>query len=131
MQSDEALSFLHLDTGQVQTVSRELIRRAAENPKDEKPGVLEWQRSEWDLVQQIVASTRFIRLPTKLDIHEWAIMRDFADSMEPARIRKDLQFAVHGTGAFRHFKRTLERYHIQPAWYLNYAQNCRSRSLIA
>ena len=57
----------------------------------------------------------FHKLPTKFDVHEWAIMRDFADSMEPARIREDLQFAIHGAGAFRHVKRTLERHHIEPA----------------
>jgi Uncharacterised protein family (UPF0158) len=117
MQSDEALSFLHLDTGQVQTVSRELMREAEESPKEEEPDLPEWQRPEWELVRQIVVSSRFIRLPTKFDVHEWAIMRDFADSMEPARIREDLQFAIHGAGAFRHFKRTLERYHVEPAWY--------------
>ena len=117
MQSDDVLSFLHLDTAQVQTVSRELMREAEESPKDEEPDLPEWQRSEWELVRLIVASSRFIRLPTKFDVHEWAIMRDFADSMEPARIREDLQFAIHGAGAFRHFKRTLERHHIEPAWH--------------
>jgi len=117
MQSDDVLSLLHLDTAQVQTVSRELMREAEESPKDEEPDLPEWQRSEWELVRLIVASSRFIRLPTKFDVHEWAIMRDFADSIEPARIREDLQFAIHGAGAFRHFKRTLERHHIEPAWH--------------
>ena len=117
MQSDETLSFLHLDTGQVQTVSRDLMREAEESPKDDELDLPEWQHPEWELVRQIVASSRFIRLPTKFDVHEWAIMRDFADSMESARIREDLQFAIHGAGAFRHFKCTLERYHIEPVWY--------------
>ena len=44
-------------------------------------------------------------------------MRDFADSMGPATIREDLQFAIHGAGAFRHFKRALERHNIEPAWH--------------
>jgi hypothetical protein len=117
IQSDDFLSFLDLDTGQVQTVSRELVSEAEESPNDEELDLPEWQRPEWELVRQIVARSRFIRLPTKFDVHEWAIMRDFADSMEPARIREDLQFAIHGAGAFRHFKRTLERYHIEPVWH--------------
>jgi len=116
-QSDDRLSFLHPDTGELQTVSRELIYEAEEGPEDEEPDFPEWQRHEWELARQIVASRRFLRLPTKLDVHEWAIMRNFADSMEPAGVRQDLQVAVHGAGAFRHFRRTLERYRIESAWY--------------
>ena len=37
--------------------------------------------------------------------------------MEDDRTREDLLFAIHGAGAFRHFKDTLRRHRIEPDWY--------------
>src|SRR5207248_3152956 len=45
-----------------------------------------------------------LQLPTKFDVHEWAVMRDFSYSVQSDTIREDLLNAIHGTGAFRHFK---------------------------
>jgi hypothetical protein len=47
---------------------------------------------------------RVKRLPTEYDVHEWEIMRDFADSLPTAKIREDLLDAIHGARAFRSFQ---------------------------
>ena len=44
-------------------------------------------------------------------------MREFAESVEQGRIRGELLDALHGSGAFRHFKSTLRRHGIEPAWW--------------
>lgn len=55
-------------------------------------------------------------LPDKFEIHEWEIMRRFADSRaEPART--ELLDAIHGTGAFRLFRRSTERLGLREAWF--------------
>jgi hypothetical protein len=118
MQSDEFLSFVDLDTGQVETVSRELLGEAEESDDDDdEPDLPDWQMPEWELAKRIASSDRFVRLPTKFDVHEWEIMREFSDSVDSDRIREDLLNAIHGAGAFRYFKDTLRRRRMEPAWF--------------
>ena len=69
------------------------------------------------MARQIVSTSRFRKLPTKFDVHEWAIMEDFSRSVESGRIRDDLLNAIHGAGAFRNFKYTLRRHRIESAWF--------------
>ena len=113
MQFEGHSSFLDCVTGEVETVSNDLLSGAEEG---EEPDLPEWQRQEWEAAKQIVSTTRFLKLPTQFDIHEWQIMRDFADSLDSGRIRDDLLFALHGAGAFRHFKHAIRRYGIESAW---------------
>ena len=73
--------------------------------------VLEWQQDQFQVAEARFADwDRFEKLPTKYDIHEWDIMHEFAESVEPERFSNDLLNAIHGSGAFRYFKDTLRRY---------------------
>src|SRR5579863_9180125 len=89
MQFDEQLSFLDLDTGQVETVSRELLGMAEEGDDEEEPDPPEPEDEEWALAKRIASSDRFVKLPTQFDVHEWSIMEEFSLSVESARIRGD------------------------------------------
>jgi hypothetical protein len=117
MQFDESSSFLDLDTGQVETVSRELLSEAEESGDDDEPDLLEWQKEEWETAKRIVSTDRFLALPTQFDVHEWEIMQDFSESLEAGSVREDLLHAIHGAGAFRHFKHNLRRHSIEKAWF--------------
>ena len=118
MVSDEFLSFLDLDTGEVETVHRELLGRAEECADDEEPDLPAWQDEEWEVAKRIVLSDRFRKLPTKSEVHQWAIMRDFADSVKSERIGEELSNSLHGKGAFRYFKDTLRRHRgLESAWF--------------
>src|SRR5229473_1737124 len=117
MQFDESSSFLDRDTGQVETVSQVLLREAEESGDDEEPDLPTWQKQEWEIAKRIVSTDRFQKLPTKFEVHEWAIMQDFSRSVESDRIRKDLLHAIHGAGAFRNFKETVRRHAIDSSWY--------------
>jgi hypothetical protein len=116
MQFDELPSFLDLDTGQVETVHSDLLREAEDSP-DKGPDLPGWQEQEWEIAKRIVTTDRFVKLPSKFDVHEWEIMREFADAAESCRIREELLNAIHGRGAFRWFKDTIRRYRIESAWY--------------
>ena len=125
MASDEYSSFLDLDTGQVETASRDLLRSAEEFNDDEEPDLPDWQMAEWEIAKRIVLTDRFQKLPTKFDIHEWAIMRDFSSSLERGEVREDLLYALHGAGAFRSFKGALRRHRIESAWFAFRAEALR------
>jgi hypothetical protein len=115
MQFDEFLSFLDLDTGKVETVSQEALSEAEEPTGDEDLDLPDDEESE--LAKRIVSSRRFLDLPSKFDVHEWAIMEDFSHSVKSDRIREDLLHAIHGAGAFRNFKYIVRRDGIEPAWF--------------
>lgn len=117
MQLDKRSSFLDLDTRQIETVSDVLLREAEEAADDEEPDLPAWQKQEWEIAKRIVSTDRFQKLPTKLDVPEWAIMQDLSLSVESDRIREDLLDTIHGAGAFRNFKNTIRRHRIESDWY--------------
>ena len=119
MQFDELTSFLDKETGHVETVSHEMLHRAEEADEDDSGEDLpEWQRREYDIAKLIVPmSGRFLRLPSKFDVHEWQIMADFASSVENDSLRDELLSAIHGRGAFRYFKDVLHRRGMKEQWY--------------
>ena len=100
MQFDESSSFLDRYTGRVETVSDDLLREAGESVAEE-PDLPAWQKEEWQIAKRIVLTDRFRQLPTKFDVHEWAIMQDFSSTVASDRVREDLVNAIHGAGAFR------------------------------
>jgi len=125
MQFDESPAFLDRDTGHVETVSHVLLHEAEASRDDQEPDLPTWQKQEWEMAKRIVSTDHFQKLPTKFEVHEWAIMRDFARSVESDRIREDLLHAIHGAGAFRNFKDTLHRHRIESAWFAFRAEALR------
>jgi hypothetical protein len=116
MQSDEDFYFLDRQTGKVEFVSREVLGIAEDGGTIDD--VLEWQEDQFEVAEARLADwDRFEKLPTKHDIHEWEIMREFAESVEPERLSDELQNAIRGAGAFRYFKDTLRRYRREQDWY--------------
>jgi hypothetical protein len=116
IQFDESSSFLDLENGRVETVSVDLLRYEEESV-DEAPELPAWQEDEWETAKRIASTDRFLSLPSKFDVHEWEIMEELSHSVASARIREDLLNAIHGLGAFRHFKGTLRRHRVEEAWF--------------
>jgi len=125
---DESPSYLDLDTGQVVSVSEDLLSEA-EEPGDEEPDLPDWPKHEWEIAKRIVSTDRFLELPTTFDLHEWGIMLEFSRSVEPDAVREDLLRALHGAGAFRNFKDTIRRHGIESSWYAYRTQALRQIAL--
>jgi hypothetical protein len=117
MQFDELSSFLDRETGQVETLSNDLLHEAEESGDDEGQDLPDGEEEEWKLAKLIVSTDRFVALPSKFDVHEWSIMEDFARSVQSDTIREDLLHAIHGAGAFRYFRDTLRRHRIEQTWF--------------
>jgi Uncharacterised protein family (UPF0158) len=116
MQFEDSSSFLNLDTGQVETVSHDLLSEA-EEAGEERADLPDWQKGAWEVARRIVSTQRFLKLPTKFDIHEWSIMEEFSHSADSRPIQVDLLNALHGRGAFQHFKDTVRRHGIEQDWF--------------
>jgi len=62
-------------------------------------------------------SGRFLRFPTKYDIHEYSIMESFVYSLPAGTARQELANAICGRGAFRRFKNGIRYHRLEQQWY--------------
>lgn len=51
-----------------------------------------------EIAKRIVFTNRFRKLPSKYDVHEWAIMEKFSYEQRSETVRQDLLNAIHGAG---------------------------------
>ena len=59
---------------------------------------------------------RFLRFPTKYEIHEYRIMEDFIEQLSPGNAQNELTRNIRGKGAFRRFKQTLRYHGLEQQW---------------
>lgn len=112
---DDYHAFLNRVTGELYTITHDEIRAIEEEDDlEEHPA---WQQERIRKAGEIFDSEDWLQLPSKFDIHEWEIMKDFCYSVDDDRLRSELLDAIHGSGAFRHFKNTVHYRGIQQDWY--------------
>jgi len=115
--TESSMFFVDTETGEVKAVENHLLSEAEMwKEGDPPPSLPAWQKSEWADALHYVASATCLPLPDKYDIHEWNIMREFADSFPNERIAGKLQEAIHGKGAFRMFKSVVAQHKLWDAW---------------
>jgi len=116
---DSTSSFLDVETGQVHSITREEFDLdLAEDPETSLEDLPAWQREAVELGRNIRQQEceRYLALPDRFDVHEWAIMDRFAESLREPRLRSDFRGAIRGAGAFRLFKYLLAEYNLWDAW---------------
>jgi len=112
---DESAAYVNRETGEVYSIRDEdagLIEDGVD--PDELP---EWLSDEMPRIREVLESEDWLPLPTRFDIHEWAIMDGFARSIDDADVRDELLIAIRGRGAFRCFKDAVHRRGIHEDWY--------------
>ena len=65
----------------------------------------------------------FIPLPTKQEVNDYQNMVNFTESIEDDKKRDWFENAIHGKGAFRRFRATVERFGMETEWY-DYLEAC-------
>ncbi|MCL2646081.1 MAG: UPF0158 family protein [Phycisphaerales bacterium] len=122
-QNHETHSYLDKQTGEVFVLTDEDIHAAEGDDMDDYPA---WQHESIEQTKVVLidegangmgGSGRFLSLPSSFDIHEWDIMRQFAEGLENEAQSETLRHALRGRGAFRHFKDRLHKLNLADAWY--------------
>lgn len=117
--TEEMTSYLNSETGEVVTITDEEFR-AAEEEDDSIVDLYGLEKERIKIAMDILYSesdAKYLSLPTKFDINEWAIMKQFCVSVEDEEISQSLLNAIHGSGAFRYFKDNVHRFGIADQWY--------------
>lgn len=113
-QSNEGAAYLNPETGEIVQVSEDELALVEEGAADED--LPQWQREAMPKIREALESDRFLVLPDRFEVHEWAIMERFSQQQNP-HARQTLLDAVRGSGAFRHFRGAVERLGLLDAWY--------------
>ena len=113
-QSNEGAAYLDPETGEIVQASEDELALVEEGAADED--LPQWQREAMPKIREALESERFLILPDRFEVHEWSIMEHFSHE-QGERIRPVLLGAVHGSGAFRHFRGAVERLGLLDAWY--------------
>lgn len=58
-----------------------------------------------------------IALPSYKEKDDYGIMKSFIDSLDQSEAKEWLEEAIRGAGAFRRFRRMLEKYNLEDDWY--------------
>jgi hypothetical protein len=110
-------SFINPETGEIVTISED-DRIVLDREEDgEAVDVPAWQGESTARIRRVLDSGRALALPDSFDVHEWDLMRRFANSVEDADARDETLRAIHGTGAFRLFRMTVDRLGLRDAWF--------------
>ncbi|MBX9721649.1 MAG: UPF0158 family protein, partial [Candidatus Obscuribacterales bacterium] len=70
-------------------------------------------------VKQILENVdgRYLKLPDSFEINQWNVMKNFAEAQTDEDYASDLQSAIHGSGAFKKFKKILMQHDLETEWY--------------
>jgi len=114
---DSLSSYLDLQTGEVFSITEEEFD-LAEDLETVLEDLPNWQGEAVEHARSIQEQEgrRYIALPGKFDIHEWAIMDRFSATLKDTQVRNDFHRGIRGAGAFRLFKHLLTQYNLWDAW---------------
>ena len=114
--TDEARAYLNPQTGHVITIANEYANlfEVDELDPEEFTG---WEQEAAEEARKVLESEDYLLLPSKYEIHEYHIMKDFCLSVDDDRLQEELLNAIHGRGAFRRFKDTAYRHGIEKDWF--------------
>ena len=120
MQGDEVHLYYDCDASEVACVTDEFSDFGGGSDDESDDSVPDWQREARDLARAVdddEEGVRFVALPDRVEIHEWDIMRRFAEGAEDEALSHRLQEAIQGKGAFRHFENVLYEAGIRDQWF--------------
>ena len=75
------------------------------------------------------AQERYLRFPSKHEIHQYRIMEDFIDQFSPGKAQEELAYTIRGKGAFRRFKQSVRYHGLEQRWYDYLAETYRELAI--
>ncbi|HEU4887459.1 MAG TPA: hypothetical protein VFV49_06210 [Thermoanaerobaculia bacterium] len=114
---DETTAYINRKTGEIASVSNDDASLVEDEDEEAVQDLPPWQAEMLPKLREILSGEDWEALPTKFDVHEWEIMRKFADSVDDERLADRLRNAIHGKGAFRMFRAAVEDAGLRKEWF--------------
>jgi len=114
---DEWTAYIHRETGELYSFSDEEVAQAEGEDEEDEDERADWEKESLAKAAEILNSEAWIALPSKFEINEWEIMRDFAQSQTDREAAENLLRAIQGRGAFRYFKDKVNQYGLRDEWF--------------
>ena len=117
MQDAMSFSYVNVRTGRVETISEEYLE-STDHDRDSED-LPEWLRDEYARGREIFESSDYVDLLSQYEIHEYELMRSFAEEQSDSAVRKTLLGSLRGRGAFRRFKDAAFDSGVIEDWYIH------------
>jgi hypothetical protein len=118
MQTDDGACYLDTRTGEITFVDSESMT-AADRDQDLE-NFPEWQQDVILEAKEILSSDDYLLLPSRFDIHDYAIIEKFCFTYPDEEISDELMRKIKGSGAFRRFKTVIRELGIEDEYYSFY-----------
>ena len=130
--SAEHTQRVDLQNGCVVRVETSVLRAVEEGDEDAVNELPDWQKPEVEEARAIVADSgeRFVAAPGQVDFHEYQLMERFIGTVADSEAADQLERAIKGKGAFRHFKDTAARLGVLDDWF-RYQDDAMKRFVVA
>ena len=115
--SNEWTAYIHRETGELYSISNEEAARAEDEDEDDEDERADWEKESIAQAREVLESEAWIALPSKFEINDWEIMRDFAQSQTDQKAAENLLQAIHGRGAFRYFNDMVDQQGLRDEWF--------------
>ena len=113
-QDDESELFVNSRTGEILVFSEEEIIIAEGG--DDPARFPQWQREIIQRANEALDSDDYIEMSAAHEIDDYAMMRDFCDSISDVVISDQLHASIRGRGAFHHFRKSVEELELVEQW---------------
>jgi hypothetical protein len=114
MLSEEVDVYLNRKTGEFLPMTDEEAAAVEEGDETDLP---DWQQETIPKVREALASDDWFPLPSKWDLDEYRIMRDFCGTIADETLQGDLFDTIGGRGTFGRFKNMVYRHYLHERWY--------------
>jgi len=110
--------YLNRKTGEVFAATDE-EQHLLEDEEEDEEGLLtpDWQKEAVEKLQDIQSSEDWVAMPSKFDLDEYRIMRNFCETLDDRIFAADLAGTIGGRGTFGRFKDMVHRHGVHEQWY--------------
>ena len=113
----ERCAYLDMETGETILIPDEVM--SALEDEEYRQDLPAWEAELLPMAKEISeGSSRYVEIPARFSDEAYEVMGDFAAGVKNANIRREIENALDGKGAFRRFKNVLrERPELEKEWF--------------
>ncbi len=116
---DDCTTYINKVTGEIATISDEESNYAHEEIDQTSP---EWIIAGRVRVKQVLESEDFLEMPSKFDLHEESMMKNFCNTIEKEDVKNYLLKTLGSSSAAENFSQYVEKFDLHKQW-ITYRDN--------